>query len=191
MRKLLLTLTLLFFAKGLVQAQKDYNYPLKAAYIYHFTKFIDWKSVEDTTQVFIIGVLGKSDPDCEDRNECGIYPYLVDIQNRHTIKSKVIIIEEIVFADQINAVTEINFCDILFVPKHNAKYLDRLLELVDENTLLIGESPNFASNGGAINFVEYDNTLRFELNKNSILRNGFKVSNQLLKLAILIDEEGG
>lgn len=180
MRKVLLALIFLFFIKGTAHAQKDYNYQLKAAYIYQFTKFIDWKSVEDTTQVFIIGVLG---------SKSGIYPYLRDISERHTIKSKVIVIEEIVFADQLNAVTQINYCDILFVPEQNAKYLDRLLELANENTLLIGESPNFAQLGGAINFVTNENHLFFELNKNAILRNGFKVSNQLLKLAILVEEE--
>ncbi len=184
MRKLLLVLVLLVSVQGFTQAQKNYNYPLKAAYIYQFTKFIDWKSVEDTTQVFIIGVLG---------SKSGIYPYLLDISQRHTIKSKVVVISEIVFADQLNEISKakaaevVNYCDILFVPEKNAEYLGRLLEVADNNTLLIGESPNFAEDGGAINFVEYDNRLQFELNKNAILRNGFKVSNQLLKLAILID----
>jgi len=181
MRNLLLSLILLFFAKDVLKAQVDYSNELKAAYIYQFTKFIDWKDVEDPSSVFIIGVLG---------GKTGIYPYLMEISQRHKIKSKIIVIEEIVFADQLNAASEINYCDILFVPKHNAEYLDRLLELADANTLLIGESPNFAENGGAINFVQHENRLTFELNKNAILRNGFKVSNQLLKLAILVEERG-
>jgi len=175
---------LLFFALTLLslstEAQTDRQYQLKAAYIYQFTKFIDWKSTEDPSAVFIIGVLGR---------DSGIYPYLRAISERHTIKSKVIEIQEIVFEDQVNAIKELNFCDILFVPDYNAEYLDRLLELTDDNTLLIGESPNFAEQGGAINFVEHDGKLFFELNKNAILDNGFKVSNQLLKLAILVEED--
>lgn len=177
----LVTLIILMFvlSANSINAQVDYEYQLKAGFIYQFTKFIDWKNAEDNNSEFIIGVLGESE----------IYPYLVEIAERKTIKSKVIVIETYVFHQQIDVAKEINYCDILFVPEKNSKYLPKLLNLADENTLLIGESDRFAEKGGAINFIELENRLMFELNKNAIVRNGFRVSTQLLKLAVLVEED--
>lgn len=162
----------------MTQAQVDYQYPLKAAYIYKFTKFISWKNWADHDTEFIIGILGDSE----------IYPYLNQIAAQKKVRSKVIVIEVHALRG-LEAAKTINYCDILFVPFENAEYLDILTTIADDNTLLIGESNHFAERGGGINFVNFNNKLRFELNKSAIQRNGFKVSAQLLKLAILVEEE--
>ena len=61
--------------------------------------------------------------------------------------------------------------------------------MVDNNTLLIGESTGFAAAGGAINFLIINNLLKFEINSKAILQRGFMINVELLKLAILIEDE--
>jgi len=163
-----------------IAAQINQQYPLKAAYIYNFTKYIDWKNPNDSNTEFIIGILGNSD----------IYPYLTEISRNKKIKTKIVVIDRYV-VDRFDAAKAINYCDILFVPALYGKYITKLNQIVDVNTLLIGESPGFAASGGAINFIIVNNLLKFELNSKAILRRGFMINVELLKLSIIIEDENG
>ena len=43
----------------------------------------------------------------------------------------------------------------------------------------------------AVNFVERDGTIKFEMSERALKEARIQVSSQLLKLAILVDEENG
>jgi hypothetical protein len=161
-----------------ISAQINQQYKLKAAYIYNFTKYIDWKNPNDENTEFIIGILGDSE----------IYPYLTEISRNKKIKTKIVVIDRYV-VDRFDAAKAINYCDILFVPVQYGKYITKLNSMVDNNTLLIGESTGFAAAGGAINFLIINNLLKFEINSKAILQRGFMINVELLKLAILIEDE--
>ena len=55
-------------------------------------------------------------------------------------------------------------------------------------TLLVGESPGFATTGGMINFVEAESRIRFEVNPAAVRAAGLSVSARLLKLATVVGE---
>ncbi len=50
--------------------------------------------------------------------------------------------------------------------------------------MIIGEKPGMAGDGAAIDFMEKDGKLVFEINQGSFARHGLNVSAQLVDLAV-------
>jgi hypothetical protein len=143
----------------------------KAAYIYHFTKYIQWQDVE-SSETFVIAVIGDSE----------IITPLREIEKKRMVNSKKIKIVH--FQD----ITDITDCHILFISSLDMEQLSEILEKVKgKNILTISDSTGFASKGVAINFVIIDNKVKFEINSSAYKQAGLKMSSQLLKLAILIE----
>jgi hypothetical protein len=146
------------------------EYNLKAAFIYNFTKFIEWNSSNNGDD-FIICVLGNSP----------IIKSLTEIAQNKSVNGKRIIIK------QHNKPEEIKFCHILFIPKECSFSLTEILPRVSRGTLTISEEDGYASLGTALNFVVVNNKLKFESNIKAIDDAGLKASSELLKLAIIVD----
>ena len=69
------------------------------------------------------------------------------------------------------------------VSKHTAK---RILDAVgDHATLTVGETADFASNGGIIRFITRDRQIRLEVNRCAAERAGLQISALLLQMAEL------
>ena len=147
---------------------------IKAAFVYNFTKYIEWVD-DDTTDSFEIGIIGDSDI---------IFP-LQEIAEKELVNNRKI--EVIHFQD----IQDINSCNILYISASEADELRDILKKIDgRNILTISDSTGFALKGVAINFVIVEGKLKFEMNSNVINEAGLKVSSQLLKLAILVGEKG-
>jgi hypothetical protein len=56
--------------------------------------------------------------------------------------------------------------------------------------LTVGEVENFCHTGGIINLRKIGKNLRFEVNPAAADRAKLKISSQLLKLAIIVKEDG-
>ena len=171
-RKILLLLILILagdvFSKTQTEAE-EYN--LKAAFIYNFTNFIDW-GIEASDESFVIGIIGPS----------LIKEALNEIAKTKTVNNRKIVIREFENPDQIT------FCNILFISQKSVFPLNTILnKLVSKKTLIISERAGYAVQGSCINFVLINDKLKFETNLNAINSAGFKVSSQLLKLAILVN----
>jgi hypothetical protein len=167
----LLLLLPVFFCFFTVHRQKEKaeEYNLKAAFIYNFTRYIEW-STSSTDHEFIIGIIGSSQ----------INDPLVEVVKTETVNNKKIIIR------QFSKVEDISSCHILFIPKNSTLSLADILAKVEKGTLVVSEKSGYASKGTAINFVVVDNKLKFEANVNAINAAGLTASSQLLKLAIII-----
>ncbi len=75
-------------------------------------------------------------------------------------------------------------CHLLFVGNDYARRLPELLgHLGKSPILLVGDTKGFASDGGAIGFVEKDGAIHFEVNLGSADHTGIKLGTGLLKLA--------
>lgn len=142
---------------------------LKAAFIYNFTKYIDWDL--SNTNEFTIGVLGSS----------SIYNSLLEISKTKTVNDKRIVILHF------NKPEEITNCNILFISANSSHSLSPILAKVNKGTLTISEEAGLAEEGTAFNFVVRNDKLKFEANVKSINAAGLKASSQLLKLAIIVD----
>jgi hypothetical protein len=155
-----------FIARG--QSVDDVS-NLKAAFIYNFTKYIDWDL--SNTSEFTIGVLGSS----------AIYNSLLGIAKTKTVNDKKIVVVHF------NKAEEITTCNILFISANSSHSLTPILAKVGKGTLTISEEAGFAEEGTAFNFVVKNDKLKFEANVKSINAAGLKASSQLLKLAIIVD----
>jgi hypothetical protein len=142
---------------------------LEAAFIYNFTKYVDWGPYAQDS-VFVIGVAGNS-------------PI---VQSLDAIAASSRINNKRVMVKTINRGAEIASCDIVFISKECPMPLDYILGKVRPGVLTISEQPGFAEAGTAFNFVEVNNRLKFEANLKAISSAGLKAGSQLLKLAIIV-----
>ncbi len=169
-KKLLLVIIAGSFAAtvGAQNVQQEAN--LEAAFIYNFTKYIDWGPF-GRDSIFVIGVAGES-PIIESLNA---------IAASTRINNKRVVVKTI------NRGAEIADCDILFISKKCMMPLNFILDKTKPGVLTIGEQPGFAEAGTAFNFVVVNNRLKFEANLKAISSAGLKAGSQLLKLAIIVD----
>jgi len=168
---LLLTASFSYAGNGLQQPRTEAEeYALKAAFVYNFTKFIDWNASNNGDE-FIIGVMGYSP----------ILKYLADIAQTKSVNGKKIVIKQYYKPD------EIKFCHVLFIPEQTSYPLNTILSKVSKGTLTISEEDGFAALGTALNFVLINNKLKFEANMKAVDAAGLKASSDLLRLAIIVD----
>ena len=164
-------LILLLFITGIISAQtvsKEDN--LKAAFIYNFTKFIQWPDF-DSIDTFHITVLGNSP----------VINPLKKLEGTKQVKKKDIIV------NQISNISELEKAQILFISEQETQYLDAIIEqLKNRKILIVSDSEGMAEKGASVNFVLIGGKLKFELNSTVVENAGFKVSSQLQKLAIVI-----
>lgn len=154
---------------GWCQAREG-EYNLKAAFVYNFTRYINWGSFIPENE-FVIGILGSS----------SIYEPLEEIAKTRTVYDKKIIIR------RFDRPEDIGFCNILYIPKNNSIPVNSIIQKVNQGTLTISEEEGYARQGTAFNFVLVKDKLRFESNVRAINSAGLKASSQLLKLAIIVE----
>jgi hypothetical protein len=140
---------------------------LKAAFIYHFTKYLEWP-VEKQKSEFIIGVL---------KDEI-IFKELELIANYKKVIGKQNIV--IKFFSQSSNLAD---CNILYVPHSNDIDWEQVSLFTDKNKiLLITDGDIYSCKGADISFIYQDNQLGFELNKKEILKNNIKIAGELFQM---------
>lgn len=167
-----LGLALLLAVPGtaLVGAEVAKEYQVKAAFLYNFTKFVEWPPTRtaDPTRPITIGVLG--------RNPFG--DELERILQGRKVNGRELVIAPVDSSADATAV------DLLFVCSGEERRLELMRdELRSAGVLTVGESDRFIAAGGIINFTLSGDKLRFIVNLDASDGAGLKISAQLLKLA--------
>lgn len=169
--KRLFLLFFIGFVSGACIAQgSEQEANLKAAFIYNFTKYIDWGKYNDKDE-FVIDVLGDS----------AIAASLEQIAKEKTVNDKRIVIH------QLENLSQAEDCNILFISRNSRLSLKKILPAIPKGVLTISEQPGYAEQGTAFNFIILNNKLKFEANLKAISSAGLKAGSQLLKLAKIID----
>jgi len=149
------------------------EYQIKAAFLYNFTQFIEWptNAFPEASTPLKIGILG-TDPfgktldDLVRDEKVSGHPLAV-VRYRH--------------------VEDIKDCHILFVSQSEASRIDDILHaLKDRPILTVGESENFARNGGMIRFLTEKNKTRLRINATAAKDANLILSAKLLKLAEIV-----
>ena len=154
-------------------AINDREYALKAAYIYNFTKFVEWPHANEPVRpTFSIGILGND-------------PFGASIDSTivgKTVEGRRIIIER--FPDIEALRRSARPVDIIFIGTLVPDSLAAALEYTRNLPILtIGESPGFCEKGGVINFVIRKNHIRLEINRAAAERAELRISSKLMQLA--------
>jgi hypothetical protein len=146
------------------------EYQVKAAFLYNFTKFVEWPAQHFATEdrPVVIAVLGHN-PFGEE---------LEQITRGRRVNGREI---TIAFIDTPAAAAA---ADLVFVCAGEESRFEAMnTALRQAQVLTIGESPRFADAGGIITFLREADKVHFVINLESAERAGLKISAQLLKLA--------
>lgn len=152
----------------------DREYEIKAAFLYHFSNYIDWPADDFPTHKspFVIGVYQD--------NPFG--SVIQRVAHRKKVDGRRIDVRII------HTAAEASDCQILFVPKsvpigeQNAV----LRATLDHPVLVVGEQSGFVQRGGNVQFFLEGNKVRFAFGAGVTKRDDLKVSSKLLTLAKII-----
>jgi YfiR/HmsC-like len=147
------------------------EYQLKAAFLYNFTKFVEWPAARfaDATSPIVVAVVG--------RNPFG--EELENVVKGRAVNGRAITVKIVASPEEASG------AHLLFVPAGEETRLPAAA-LQRDAVVAVGESDAFAALGGVITFVQVGGKMRFEINIAAAERGHVKISAQLLKLATVV-----
>jgi hypothetical protein len=148
---------------------------VKAAYLFHFGKFVRWQADKSASQdSFQICVLGK-DP----------FGNVLDA----TVSDESIGGKKITIAKPAN-IQETTTCSVLFISSSEDSRLAPILAAAQRSSVLtVSDIPHFAERGGIIGLVAQQNKIRFEVNRLAAQQSQLSLSSELLKVAMKVIEQ--
>jgi hypothetical protein len=155
--------------------EENDEYEVKSAFVYNFTKYIDWEDPKlYNASNFRIAVY-KDSP---------LEIHLSKLLQNKKIKNKKVEVVKFSLIDEIEKV------HIIFVPnKTNTKEFKEIVDHENsKNALIISEKQGRLSLGSGINFLLINNRIKFEVNLNVLKQNNLKTGSQLLKLAEKVEQ---
>lgn len=153
------------------QQQKPNEYQVKAAYLYDFSRFIEWpvRPAVESGEPFAICVLGK-DP------FGSILDVTVSGQGTGTQVAR-----------RVTKPQDALACQIVFVGDSEEDHLKEILAALGKASVLtVSDIPRFSERGGMIGFVLKGDRVRFEVNLTNAVNAGLTVSSDLLKVALTV-----
>lgn len=173
---------LLLFAAALAtapaasRAQVAGEYDIKAAFLYNFTKFVEWPPTAffDEHSALNLCVLGE-DP---------FGRSLPEVLGEEAAGRKLVLL-------RIGKIADPTVCHVLFISRSERRRLPQILAAVRMFPVLtVGDTPGFLDQGGIVNFTLEGSKVRFEISQAAAERTGLRISSKLLRLATRVAEEG-
>ena len=156
-------------------AQPTLENDVKAAFLYNFTKFVEWPAPAQPDEPFRVCALADT-------------AFLAALDR--TIADESVGGRRLV-RGEIGSLDDVRQCAILYIGTAYADERAPLLAVArDLPVLTVGEGSQFVKNGGAIAFVLENNRVRFDISLRAIQRSGLKASSKLLRVARAIDGGG-
>jgi hypothetical protein len=157
-------------------AEEVLEYNVKAAFLFNFTKFVDWpaEAFADEKSPFRICILG-DDP---------FGGSLDTLVANETVNGRPIAVRRLARG------ADPHPCHILFLDRlERERQPEVLAGLRGSPVLTVGESDRFLADGGMINFFLEAHRVRFEVSLPAVERSQLKISSKLLRLAKVTPEE--
>jgi hypothetical protein len=151
------------------------EYHIKAAFLFNFAKFVEWpaQAFKSPSDPIVIGVLGK--------NPFG--DALAEAVAGKTLGGRAFQVHEVTDAQQAAG------CQIVFVSSSERKRLGPLFARIGNAPVLtVGETDNFASEGGIINFKIDAGNVRLQINVEAARKQQLRISAKLLSLAEVVEK---
>lgn len=151
------------------------EYQAKAAFLYNFTKFVEWpaRAFAGAASPINLCVVGE-DP----------FGAALDAIQERQAQGRPLAVK------RLHALPQAGTCHLLyFCPSEERHVRQWLAALKGQPLLTVGEVERFAENGGVINLVIEDRRVKMDVNVDAAQRQGLKISSQLLRLARIVSEE--
>lgn len=152
------------------------EYQVKAVFLFNFAQFIDWPSeaFSNVRSPLVIGVLGK-DP---------FGPFLDQTIQGEIAHGRPVLVQRYRDIDEISA------CHILFIGRSEAGWLQQVLAgLKGLGLLTVSDIPDFARQGGMIQFMIEKNKIRLLINMEDVKASNLSISSKLLRLSQIVRPE--
>ncbi len=153
-------------------AQTASEYQVKAAYLYNFAKSAQWpeQSLASGSSPLLIGVVAGDEE-------------FIDTL-RQTVAGKTVG-THVILVKRVSTEAEMDFCQIIFFRSSAGHRRTQafIASLASASILVVGEDDAFLAQGGMINLVLKDGTIRFDVNKASLERANIHLSPVLLAAA--------
>ncbi len=148
---------------------------LKAAFVYKFTRFIEWPDEgRGCPEVATVAVLGDDAPVAELREA---------VAGRRSQGREVQIV-------RVHDVADIKACSLVWVATREASQPERLLrKLRGVPVVVVSDAPGFARRGGTIGLVMEDGRIAFEINVGAASAARIQISSRLLTLGRVVQTE--
>ena len=164
----------------LAQAEALDEYQVKAAFLYQFTKFIEWPAgaFPDANAPFSICV-------------AGVDPFgniLNQLLQQKAVGQRRLELRRSAHGEDLQG------CQILFISASERKRFPAILDKVKGSPVVtVSESDRFMQSGGVINFFLSEERVRFDINLEATEGTGLKFSSRLLSVArtVLKTQRGG
>jgi len=165
-----LILTLFDTTSPCLAEEADDGYKLKVAYLYNFTKFVEWPEAKSIASRFGVCVLGA--------NSFGNLLEPLREQKALGLPIEILVVTS---PDQADT------CHILFISASEQKRIGSLVKAwAGKGILTVGDTDGYAKSGVAINFMFRHSRLRFAINPDAALSNGLRIRSGLLRLAEIV-----
>ena len=150
------------------------EHEVKAAYIYNFTKFVEWPPVTSQGGGANLEVCVIEDD--------AVASSLAAIEGKIVGNRRIRIKRNPPLQGP-------RSCDLLFIGAAEKGELKQILAAVgDKAVLTVGDTKGFAQQGVMINFYTDNNRVLFEINPKAALRAGLRISSNLLRIARIVGE---
>ena len=149
------------------------EFQIKAAFLFNFAQFVKWPpdSFTNSDAPFYIGILGDD-------------PFGAALEQ--TIRGETINSHRLMVV-RAQRIDDLKDCQIIFVCRSEESHVGEILSQLGSRPILtVSEVESFARNGGDIDFYLSGGKVRFEINPQSALRCGLKISSQLLTLGKIV-----
>jgi hypothetical protein len=149
------------------------EYQVKAALLFNFVRYTEWPAAAfaDPRAPYVIGVAGR-DPFGKD---------LEKVFEGKTVKGRPFVVR------RVSTEEEMRGCHLLFISASERRRMSELLEKVKGAPVLtVGETPDFLDQGGSINLIIKDESVRFEINLEPARAARLKLDANLLKVGVSV-----
>jgi hypothetical protein len=167
-----LMMAVLFAMCGVIAAQSEEEYQVKAAFLYNFTMFVEWHGAplvktEDSLVLCVSGGRARA-------------RVVAD-----TLSSKKgVVVRAVKIAEEPKG------CTVLFQTAGEKPIRENWSELARSGILVVTEDPAQLARGSILNFFLAQGKVRFEANPDGAKASGFRLNSQLLQLARIVRTEG-
>jgi hypothetical protein len=166
-------------APGAARAQGPSEYEVKAAFLYNFTKFVEWppSAFAEGNGALRLCVLG-DDPFGRGLNAALGEGEVVEGRRLTVVRAETL--------------ARAGGCQVLFVSRSERERLPQILApLKSSPVLTVGDSKGFLDQGGIVNFILEGSKVRFEINPAAAEQAGIRISSKLLRLARIAGQKPG
>jgi uncharacterized protein DUF4154 len=145
---------------------------VKAAFLYNFSKFIEWpaRAFARPTEPFTFCLTGD--------------PFGGELEKTiqgETLNGRPLTVRHLASGDSVTG------CHVLYVGLAEGRRAAEMIGSASTSPMLsVGEGDDFIDNGGTIHFIQSGHRVRFEISPEAADRAGLRVSSRLLRLADIV-----